>query len=190
MGQRLNIEIFNEGKVLANAYYHWSGYTSSALALTKTIIENIDKIVCKDDRLKAVWLLQTTGAGLPNDERNSIEAKDFTELSDFTNRNNGIIAVSHKAIQETRYWEEARVIIYLDEERINCSGIFSKDYKWDWEKENDMRYTDLPIVEWALDDIRFTELATFISCIEDMIKNKQYIFRTSDYPLHVYTMIE
>lgn len=190
MGQRLNIEIFNEGKVLANAYYHWSGYTSSALALTKTIIENVNKIVCENDRLKAVWLLQTTGAGLPDDERNSIEAKDFTGISDFTDRNSGIIAVSHKAIQETRYWEEARVTIYLDEERINCSGIFRKDYKWNWEKYNDMQYTDLPIVEWVLDDIRFTELVTFISCIEDMIENKQYDFRTEDYPSHVYTMIE
>lgn len=190
MGQRLNIEIFNEGKVLANAYYHWSGYTSSALALTKTIIENVDKIVCKDDRLKAVWLLQTTGAGLPDDERNSIEAKDFTGLSDFINRNSGIIAVSHKAIQETRAWEEARVTIYLDEERINCSGIFVKDYKWKWDKENDIQYTDLPIVEWVFDDIRFTELVTFISYIEDMIENKQYDFRTSDYPLYAYTMIE
>lgn len=27
MGQRLNIEIHENGKCLANAYYHWSGYT-------------------------------------------------------------------------------------------------------------------------------------------------------------------
>ena len=31
MGQRLNIEIVNGETSLANAYYHWSAYTKSAL---------------------------------------------------------------------------------------------------------------------------------------------------------------
>lgn len=35
MGQRLNIEIIREGNLLTNAYYHWSGYTSSAITLSK-----------------------------------------------------------------------------------------------------------------------------------------------------------
>ena len=46
MGQRLNIqfeiEVPNSGeaKVLANAYYHWSGYTSSAYELVKMIADS------------------------------------------------------------------------------------------------------------------------------------------------------
>ena len=39
MGQRLNIEIWNESKRLANAYYHWSGYTSSTLDETMKYYE-------------------------------------------------------------------------------------------------------------------------------------------------------
>lgn len=31
MGQRLNIEIHNNGELLTNCYYHWSGYTKCAL---------------------------------------------------------------------------------------------------------------------------------------------------------------
>lgn len=34
MGQSLNIEIWNNGEVLANAYYHWSAYTESAAKIT------------------------------------------------------------------------------------------------------------------------------------------------------------
>lgn len=75
MGQRLNIEIWNNGQVLANVYYHWSGYTSSALALTRKVVDGINKTVCDDDRLRAVWLLQNTGAGLEERERKSIFAK-------------------------------------------------------------------------------------------------------------------
>ena len=46
MGQRLNIQIemdipeSSESKVLANAYYHWSGYTSSAYELVKLIVDS------------------------------------------------------------------------------------------------------------------------------------------------------
>ena len=40
MGQRLNIEIVkgDPDNVLANAYYHWSAYTSSAAQLTCLIV--------------------------------------------------------------------------------------------------------------------------------------------------------
>lgn len=44
MGQRLNIEIMKNDKVLANAYYHWSAYTSSALELCAYIIEEIKNV--------------------------------------------------------------------------------------------------------------------------------------------------
>ena len=32
MGQRLVVDIELNGKTLANVYYHWSGYTSNAIA--------------------------------------------------------------------------------------------------------------------------------------------------------------
>ena len=40
MGQRLNIEIKKDSKVLANAYYHWSAYTSSALQMLPKSIDS------------------------------------------------------------------------------------------------------------------------------------------------------
>ena len=73
MGQRLNIEIKRrkDNKVLANSYYHWSAYTSSSLHLAEEIIENIYDIIRKEkvsDEIKAIQLLQTTGAGLMENE--------------------------------------------------------------------------------------------------------------------------
>ena len=44
MGQRLNIEIMKGCTILANAYYHWSAYTSSALELCKSIVEQYKKL--------------------------------------------------------------------------------------------------------------------------------------------------
>ncbi len=38
MGQRLNVEIKFNGSTLANAYYHWSGYTRSSLRILSEVI--------------------------------------------------------------------------------------------------------------------------------------------------------
>ena len=65
MGQRLNIQFEDNTGVLANAYYHWSGYTSSAMLLTNQIISSdlIDDTSISN-KVKAVKLLELTGAGL------------------------------------------------------------------------------------------------------------------------------
>lgn len=68
MGQRLVIEIKEGDTVLANAYYHWSGYTETSLNLlnevmNKGIFNNIPiKFSKGDEQLYAIKLLETTGA--------------------------------------------------------------------------------------------------------------------------------
>lgn len=193
MGQRLNIEIWNNGQVLANAYYHWSGYTSSSIALTRKVIDNIDNTNCDDDRLKAVWLLQNTGAGLNEDERKSILAKDFTNLTPCYSRNEGLIAITDNSIQETRSWEEARVTIYLDERRVDFN-VGYREKKWDYDKECDEldkpTFDALPIVEWNLKDIKFADFYLFEQLLTEMIENEQYDFRLKTEPWTVFSMIE
>lgn len=44
MGQRLNIEIVKNGEVLANSYYHWSGFSDCAVNLTEKIIKDYDYV--------------------------------------------------------------------------------------------------------------------------------------------------
>ena len=40
MGQRLNLEIVVGENVIANAYYHWSGLTSTSLLVSKRVNNN------------------------------------------------------------------------------------------------------------------------------------------------------
>ena len=71
MGERLNLEIRYNNKPLANSYYHWSGYTRSALELTENIL---DEMISrnwltgwnnsKESIVKAIRLLETTEAGM------------------------------------------------------------------------------------------------------------------------------
>lgn len=104
MGQRLNIKIFNKGQILANAYYHWSAYTVASLELVQKVLDAYSTFPAElSDRQKAVLALQATGAGLPKDERETIFAKDLVDLTEFRGRDEGIIAVSPKNIQSTRF---------------------------------------------------------------------------------------
>lgn len=119
MGQRLNIEIKRkkDNKILANSYYHWSAYTYPSLELADEIIENIYGVVINDkvsDEIKAIQLLQTTGAGLLEQEYNALNEEDKKYCSLATNRDLGLISFTEKGMEKTRAWEESRLTITID----------------------------------------------------------------------------
>ena len=129
MGQRLNIQIeandtdTNETKVLANCYYHWSGYTSSAMELVKEIVHSgVYNLDILDPVEKAIRLLEATGAGLAEDEITDTYNEPKYKIG--TDRDMGLIAISEKGIDETIKWEESRVTINLTTGSINMSDMF------------------------------------------------------------------
>jgi|SRR5579875_1228951 len=180
MGQRLNIEILQNGNTLANAYYHWSGYTSSALELTQTIIENVDEIQHKDDVVRAIRLLETTGALLTEDEIKQMKY-DGKLFRSAKSRNAGLIAISEKGMNETRRWEEARVEINLDEETVSFDAIhlIDKETYLYWYGKADEDYEKLPIKSYDYDfeNISFSEFNQFASEILEDIRNENYAVR-------------
>lgn len=195
MGQRLNIEIFNNGQVLANAYYHWSAYSTTAVELVDKVLKAYKEDMQSDDeRQKAVWALQATGAGLTEDEKKSIYAQNLKKLTECQGRDFGLIAVSDKGISDTRCWEEYRVTIYLDEQRIDFEVVWkNKNYEYDRKTkeygENRPLFEDLPIVEWNLGDIKIKDFELFKQFMEEMKNEKKLYFRTKQYPRIAYTMI-
>ena len=129
MGQRLNIQIeandtdTNEIIVLANCYYHWSGYTSSAMELVKEIVESgVYNLDILDPVEKAIRLLESTGAGLAEDELTDNYNEPKYKVS--TDRNVGLIAISEAGTNRVADWEESRVTINLTTGSINMSDMF------------------------------------------------------------------
>lgn len=129
MGQRLNIQIeanitdSNETKVLANCYYHWSGYTSSAMELVHEIVKSgIYNLDILDPVEKAIRLLEATGAGLAEDELT--DAYNTPKYKISTSRNDGLIAISDSGTTRVADWEESRVTINLTTGSINMSDMF------------------------------------------------------------------
>lgn len=127
MGQRLNIEIVANDKLLANCYYHWSAYTSSAKILTRQILLYLKRSKLKDPLLKAIRCLETTGAGLTEFELE--DAKELYPNKKFkkaTDRNDGLIAITQSEMNKTRRWEESRVTIDITNNVINFDVFFTE----------------------------------------------------------------
>jgi hypothetical protein len=130
MGQRLNIEIKNNDRTLANAYYHWSGYTESSLELTEAIINYIKKNEIKPDVESAIKLLEHTGATFNESAWNDAVSEGIVsgKLKKCDGRNAGLIGVTQGAMKETRSWEEGRIEINIENNTFDFKCAFKKDY--------------------------------------------------------------
>lgn len=124
MGQRLNVEIVSNGKLLANAYYHWDAYTGISLQRTDDILNKLNEIKesVKDDLDLAIRLLESTGAGINDVERRYIladpELSKYLPINECISRNDGILAITQKSIQINRSWEEGRVTIDIGKRTV------------------------------------------------------------------------
>lgn len=153
MGQRLNIQIemdipdSSESKVLANAYYHWSGYTSSAYELVKLIADSgTYSLDILDPIEKAIRMLEVTGAGLTKDEFTETYPESKYKLSE--NRSDGLIAISEEGMLETQNWEEARVTINISTNMIDMGGVYYLDEVDEEDEDEDV--ANIPELEYDL----------------------------------------
>lgn len=190
MGQRLNIEILKNGEVLANSYYHWSGFSNSAINLTIHIINNFDYIkkykveeyIKKQDLLFAIRLLEETGAGVNDIEKIRKILEDQTmnlKLKPCKDRNEGIIGVTKEDIEETRYWEEGRVSIDIEKKTIDFNVMY--EYTLEELKENydeeEIKELDIKEINRNFKDIPFEDIFELKAFIDKANYNGEYHFR-------------
>ena len=197
MGRRLNIEILDNGKCLANSYYHWSAFSDVSCEMLKDIIKDINKKKYDVSVLSAIRILENTGAGLtdfcPSEEdidfaknfytkehyeewlKKPSEIKEAQKLypaekfKDCVGRNLGLLSISESGIKETRFWEEGRISIDLTTRKVNYNVLF--DYKKeDYTKEE---RKELTFVKTDLDlaNLSFEQVYKLYDLI---IENKDY----------------
>lgn len=192
MGQRLNIEIKNQDKVLANAYYHWSGYTSSALELIQLILESLEKVNFENNVIKAIKLLEETGAGLVNEEleyaKKIFESKNIF-FSEGISRNEGLISITEEGIEKNRYWEESRVEIDLVNKTIKFDAVFKISIEEYEEEYVDEDVEDIPIYEIDFNSIQFNSFLMFKESILELINSEIYTIKIKGDDL-IYIFIE
>lgn len=183
MGQRLNIEIKQGKKVLANAYYHWSGATKDSAELTNKILDSLDSVQHENPVLRAIRLFEKTNALLSHEEISFAQKMFQHEVFEGSkSRNLGLISISSAGIQSTEKCEDRRVSIDLVSETVsfNVLSVIDKSF-YMRQFEQHGSYDNLPVAtfNYAFDKIPFSEFADFTSKMQDFTKDTGFSFRTS-----------
>ncbi len=197
MGQRLVIQIKDGDTKLANAYYHWSGYTSSASGLVNRVLLSlyVDVNPAFTDIQKAVWALYKTGARMNDIEKAAAEKEnyDFEPISFIfdgadVNRNDGLLAVSQEGQIDNVNAEEMHVDIDIQSREVYFGVIdmipiedYIKECEYQTKNQTEtyfpsidklpiLKCSDLPYI--SLNDGEWTD---FYNQIWWLIKHKDYV---------------
>lgn len=179
MGQRLNIEIHENDKCIANAYFHWSAFTQDSLSLTQKIVDYFPYRHAKTGVTCACELLQHVGANFDPEEliRCGLSEELARIIGAGTHRNNGLLAISKEGIEETRYWEEARVVINIDTNTVDFQ-VLSECEPYEFDPTN-TKFVNVPFDNHR---IPFNCFATFKSYFDD-VESRIYKFKNDEPPM-------
>lgn len=173
MGQRLNIEICYDGETLANAYYHWSAYTSSSLDLLDRVLNAYGKTKEIKPLNIAVDILQMTGAGVNESEMDRIK-KDTTgkfegiKFDDAVDRNFGLLSVTKEGIEDTRRWEEGYIIVDISKEEFIFDVMWRMNNSEYEEDTEDSSIENLPDAYFNFEDpCPFRDFDKFVKAVKD-----------------------
>lgn len=206
MGQRLNIEIWNNGDVLASSYYHWSGYTGPAMEMTGRIIDKIGNNMVTEivgnivnsiekepiesefghDILTAIRLLEETGAKISSEELELVKGKFPNETFNVaTSRNDGLITITKAGIDNTREWAEADVIIHLDTKRATLGVFFEYDadevtYMLEEGELDEEDITNAATIDLEYADITFEQFKQLDTFVDEMFKTDKSYSKRAD----------
>lgn len=151
MGQRLNIEVHNNGEPLANCYYHWSGYTKCALDKISNLIISIGQKEGTIDVRKAIEAFLENGATI-----NKSQAQGLVEPSEQVDKNSGLIGTTQRYMDNTRMWQEMGAVIDVGTHKADISGLFIDIEKEEYDGEYGIG--DLHVELGDLENIDFDDI--------------------------------
>ncbi len=177
MGQRLVMTVRKEHEDIAKIYFHWSGYSVSALEETRTLLEDIDT---KEENIKKLQLniiraCESRGGGIDGGEG----SEEFSYVCNMfpdvkfkgdPDRSCGLVALSESGMEEMQCYSEGNVVIDLDYNRI-YNGVFIEyrsleEYEIDTDQSADEVYCyepDIDITDFRVEYI--DEVIDFISFV-------------------------
>ncbi len=153
----------NQGKeTLASAYFHWSASPESSIELTKTILDFENGFDIKNQKLKAVQILESTSAGFESDTMDLLK-KEFQEFKNIKfnkviSRTEGIIEIEQAKINE--HLSKAKDVISID--------LDSRTIKLDTLK-NLGSELDLNLEKLSFEDFlnKYEEIKNYIEILEN-----------------------
>lgn len=180
MGQRLVISITNQGVEVANAYYHWSGYTDSAILLLSKIVKRYEEMSALDDKKLPFVILESTNAKIsthPDDQRilKDLFKDDLADLDIVVDRSEGIICLDKEQMKEQLSYAEAQASFDISTGIVSICSYYSydsvKEYNLSYEfTEDDEEYllaSSLKQLDYNLYDMTPENLKHFSTFIID-----------------------
>ena len=187
MGQRLVITVENNQEELAKIYYHWGAYTLSALEYAKDIIDYLAQHPSLDIPLALIRYAESNGGGIDY----SPEQLQYLYLrypaaifkTKDMSRNDGLVAVTPKAMEDVQSCSEGDLWINIDTKIIENSLFFTYDsldiLNNDLGLHGDVRLTlaEIPEINYDPRFITFDDLPTVINSMSaDLQKNDYFIY--------------
>lgn len=177
MGQRLVITVRKEQKDIAKIYFHWSGYSVSALEETRSLLEDIDtnEEDIKKLQLNIIRSCESMGGGIDGGAGSaefSYVCNMFPNVNfkEDPNRNFGLVALSENDMEEMQRWSEGNIVIDLDYNKIYNSVFFEYHSLEEYEAETDQSADEVSCYESDIDISDFQveyidEVIDFISFV-------------------------
>lgn len=135
MGQRLNLEFQYGDKVIANAYYHWSGYTIDSLIELLRVHELMEYDNIYDEKSAIIELVNVydNKLSLQSGLLDSLDEvkkyiPEYHGIKTNLNRNYGLLAISEEVINNIR--ENMEFILKYDiknKKIIDSTGVFETE---------------------------------------------------------------
>ena len=211
MGQRLVVEVKEKDELLCTLYFHWSGYTASTYDevcqlvkileghdVNRTVVDFKDgKISLKeletevknyeDKILQIIHAYEELGGGLSGDADNLAYAKKKYPHEVFkveVDRNNGLVDISPKGMQEALNWAEANAVVDISEKTVSIEAwmyILEEDFL---EEQKEGWYEGVEIIsppDVDIEDFCFSEAEDICELVSDICGNNQIIFDGTAY---------
>lgn len=192
MGQSLTIAIEANKETWCAIYYHWAGYTDSALAETKKIINCIynGKHETKEEiLLRLIHFIEDNGGCIRGTmgEHSYIQSLYPDEkFKENGNRSDGIIALSDEGITALKSWATSEVYIQVDDDMVDfCaySGYENlEEYLEDrktWDDECDEKqFENIPKLDCCLGYFGIDEIDDVIEKIDSV--GNEYVIQCGD----------
>lgn len=177
MGQRLVITVRKEQEDIAKIYFHWSGYSVSALQETRSLLEAIDtnEEDIKKLQLNIIRACESMGGGIDGgagSEEFSYVCNMFPNVNfkGDPSRDFGLVALSERGMSEMQCWIDENIVIDLDCNRIYNSVFYEyhsiEEYEEETDQSADSVYcyeSDIDITDFRMEYI--DEVIDFISLV-------------------------
>jgi len=174
MGQRLVVTVISKQETIAKIYYHWSAYSINALEEARYLIEKFydeEYANILNYRLRLIRILEEHDGGIDGG-KDSPEFAYIQKLfpnEEFQNdpsRNNGLIALSEKGMEDLENWSEGDLSIDLDNQIVFSSVYFEYE---DIESYNEEVGEEFKILEDEIPKILFDPSTIPFSDLNDAI---------------------